>query len=64
MIPIARFICSPFFLDGIPPFNKTAQRVEPHDGQKRILCERTLRRTVLDVNKFLAQIFGEASPSE
>jgi hypothetical protein len=43
-------------LDGSSPFNDPAQRVEPHDGQKRSLCERTLRRTVLYVNKFLLQL--------
>jgi len=43
-------------LDGISPFKDPAQRVEPHDGQKRPLFERTLRRTVLYVNKFLPQL--------
>jgi hypothetical protein len=54
MLPIIRFIC--FLLFGWPfAIYGPAQRVEPHDGQKRILYERTLRRTVLYVNKFLPQ---------
>jgi hypothetical protein len=44
------------FGDGISPFNEPAQFVEPYDGRKRTLCERTLRRTVLYVNKFLLQL--------
>ncbi|MFH2120096.1 MAG: hypothetical protein ABIJ25_06845, partial [Pseudomonadota bacterium] len=55
MIPIILFICFLLFGWHYATYYP-AQRVEPHDGQKRTLCERTLRRMVLDVNKFLPQL--------